>query len=238
MSGLILARLRDRILMLSDGGLYRSTADFTMTGQTGKISKYTHLSAVMGSVGKAIIRVMIDVNCAQDWRSFDHMVEVMRENAQAQLHGYRLMWPESASPIVVVAFGGWSTTRERWESYTLQIQDWAVSELQPSPEVFMAPLPDAAALTAQGFDPAAPAVTDDDDFVRLMLAQRSTPALMGAIGDDADSAASGYTVGAFIERVRLQRQLIVSDIPVRWPDEVGKMIDLSNEAVFQDVGVA
>jgi hypothetical protein len=71
-----------------------------------------------------------------------------------------------------------------------------------------------------------------------MLAQRATPALMGRVGDDADRAQQGYTVGAFIERVHLTRDWIHCDIPVRWPDKIGEMINPTDEAVFSDGGFA
>jgi hypothetical protein len=133
MSGVIMARVQSGIIMLSDGGLYESTSDFTMVGQACKISKYTHLSALMTSVGKAKLRLMIDNEHSADWKSFDHMVSSIKGDASIELDRYVNYFGEPA--FALLAFAGWSDEREHFESYTLLLDGEEVREVEPAPEV-------------------------------------------------------------------------------------------------------
>jgi hypothetical protein len=220
-------RLDDRAFMLSDGGLYRSVADFTMVGTGSKISKLTHLSAAMSSVGNSTLRLLIEFNHATSWRSFDHMIKVLPDNTREELARFYYLFPTHRPILVVFAVIGWSDQRNRFENYTMQVEGYDVGPIVPAPQMWHAPDPAKEALVEHGFDGLNVNINDPMvDLVRFMEAQRSTRFPMGEIGDDADSAKTGHTVGAFIERVVIEKDVIFSDIPLRWPDVVGEMIVL------------
>lgn len=224
------------VAMLSDGGLFRSHSDFTVTGFVSKPIRLPHLSAVIGFVGAASMGYFMEHNQQPKWQSFDGLVEAFREGVREEV--YSVYWNEYRREVLNAMFfiGGYSEKRERWENYHLTVtcgndpDEAEVGELELGQSIDMMPFPTAGALEELGMwdgENWTGDVWSDEGQVGLMRGMRLAPQLMGKSGDNADTASIGYTVGGFVERVIVFREQIISEILWRWSDEPGTMIDPS-----------
>lgn len=237
MSGILMTRADNCILLLSDGGLFRSTKDFTITGFVSKPIRLPHLSAVIGFAGTASLAYLMEHNQQPRWRSFDQMLEVFRDGLETEVVNVYRLEPLRDELAAMFLIGGYSESRGRWENYEIRVmcdasyEDPVITDLEGGYMVQYFPQPSPEAMLEAGLKDAEGNITGsifrEDDQVALMSAMRKTPQFMGGVGDDADTAPTGHTIGGFIERIIVMRDQIISEIIWRWPDEPGQMIDPS-----------
>ena len=233
MSAIILIRFDHAIHLYTDGGLYRSIEDFAVVGHDSKVVILPHISTVISSVGTGDMRGLLHYNYGSGWASFDNLTELIKAQVEAlrnerRHHGLRT--------VGVFAFGGWSESRERFETYTLRFDHDQVHKPEPAPLFCYMPVPDNAALTKLGLAGEVNIGSENctEQAVRFMQAQRETAAYMGREGDEADDAPQGHTVGCFVQETILYREAAITRIVHRWPDEIGKLIDVGNDPPLPD----
>lgn len=234
MSGMIMLRRNDGIELLSDGGLFRSVSDFSITGITSKPIVLPHISAVIGIGGTSELAFFLRANQMANWTSFDHLMETIEDGVRLEID--RLFYYQAGRTRVdaILQIGGYSTERNRWESRMLIVN----APIFEEPKItrfddlwfLFAPAPTPEGLERYGFDPEKPDVGPSiEDAVRFMRAMRASQHPMGDIGDDADSAPTGATIAGFIERVVVLHDQVITQVLWRWPDIVGEMVDPANE---------
>ena len=237
MSGMVMVRQPDCITLLSDGGCYRSTADFTITGFASKPMVFPHLSMVICGIGCTTTNMLVDHCLQRDWTSFDNAVSTLRKRLREVIETVWQLDHKRDHATNYIFIGGYSEKRSRWESYNLMLdcqygRDPAkgIGKLNPGAEVMIFPMPDEADLKQYGFN--SPNIVFSDlrsDLVNFMRAQRATPQTMGEIGDDDPDLPDGHTVGGFMELVTLRRHSALTEIVWRWPDKRGRMINRKHE---------
>lgn len=234
MSGMVMHRRDDGVVLLSDGGLYAGREDFTLTGFASKPILLPHLPAVMCIAGAAGLPLILQYCHADQWEDFDSMVLRLRGDVVASINTLFRFEPMRTSVHAIVYLGGYSATRGRWETYDLlvasdsdELED-GVGSLTPAQAIVAIPGPSDEALAKHGF--ADPDVANAPyALVQLMRAMRDTPQAMGGVGDAFDDCDQGSTIGGFIEQVYLCDKGITTSIVWRWPDEVGQMVDPSQQ---------
>jgi len=235
MSGVIMMRMEHGILLLTDGMLSESSSSPTLSGKTSKVIHYRHMPAVVAMTGDFMLLGLTLLFHQGLWHDFDTMVDEFRE-AIGQRIAAEL--PYYAEPELGARYflGGYSHRRKRWETYRLEVyacgdDPWAgIGELEPAPQVVIAPVADAASLRRYGFDPDNVSIGSDarKDLVRLMRALRATPVDFGLRG--VGEWTPGHMVGFFIEETILALDVTISRLVWEFPeDEVGKPIDASHE---------
>lgn len=237
MSGMIMVRQADGITLLSDGGCYRSTADFTVTGFASKPMVFPHLSMVICSIGCTTTNMLVDHCLQRDWTSFDNAKATIRKRLRDVIATVWQLDPKRDHATNYIFIGGYSEKRERWESYNLMLdcpygRDPAkgIGRLYPGAEVMIFPMPEEAGLKRYGFTPPNVQFTDfRNDLINFMRAQRATPQEMGAIGDSEPDLPKGHTLGGFMELITLRRHSALSEIVWQWPDKSGRMINPKRE---------
>ncbi len=236
MSGMIMIRRNDGIELLSDGGTFRSTSDFTITGITSKPILLPHISSVIACGGTAEISFFLKANQVQRWQSFDQMMKEIEDGLREEAANVFRYSPTRRSINAILMIGGFSTARQQWESCMVVMQiDHPLAE--PKFTRFddlwflFAPAPTPEGLERCGFDPTNIQIEDrsTENAIRFMHAMRASQQSMGEIGDDADSAPTGSTIAGFIERVVVLHDQVITQIMWRWPDKVGEMVDTDNE---------
>jgi|GEM_PF-3498892 len=240
MSGMIMTRYASGIVCLTDGMTCAGDNDPTLTGIMSKPIVITHMPAVITMTGDYVSLHIGLLTHAHTWRDFDELLANFR-----QAVGEQIEWHLRNSDLTEIGcryfIGGYSPSRDRWETY--QIETYAyfsdpwdgIGELTPAPEVAMAPAPGVDELVRYGIDAKMDGDRldvhlenlDMDTLIRLMRAQRATEIGFGIRSEN--NWVPGHMVGFFIESTVLERDLCVRRIEWRWPDEIGKPIDPTQE---------
>ncbi|WP_163265596.1 hypothetical protein [Chelativorans alearense] len=224
MSAFLTARMEEQIIILSDGASYRGLDDFAVTGMMSKTLVLPHLTCAMVVRGTANMLLQLNMNHRSTWASFDELVTILPEQADTECDRFHQFYPDRHG-IAELAVCGWSESRERFESYSFHMDSWEEcrDKLEPTPAIYMAPIPDRDRVEANGVP--VEGTIRLEGLHRLMQAQRETPHFIGLPGDSADACEKGYCVGMFIEEVTVTHSGILSRIVKRWPDKIGEMID-------------
>jgi hypothetical protein len=226
MSSAIIRRAENGVEMFTDGAVVDATDNYVLIGRQSIAYAFPHVPCIMTALGS--IHVLFSLLCvsSSSWTSFDCVVDrIGRDVRDAHQYAFDHRIDGAREVNSQVYFGGWSESRERWETYGVLICHHDVGstpKVYGLPSLFCHPYPHSDADREFVGIPSKDELIDigqfEIDIDRLLAWQRIT-------GEPLADGTMMYGVGGFVQHTAMTKEGISTRIIHRWDDPIGEPIN-------------
>ncbi|BCM88094.1 hypothetical protein [Methylobacterium indicum] len=229
MTAIFMARSDAGIVAAADAAFYDNSGKLTFLNS--KLTLMPEHDCVITLQGPFFYHPEIKANLFCKTGGFDDVLQeitgVMRDIHAKHANAYGF------SRAFVALIGGYSKSRQAWETYWLHSEPGKEGANLPRHEPWVirraratewAPGYEAEAGSLAGFDPEKPlseqGMNVEEVAIRTICAARAQPI---PIGDDPNNGTC--QVGGYIQFARVEQRLITTSIAHSWPDPLGERLD-------------